>query len=232
MCAQVLGKGVVQLQGRCSDGALAFADNAEIARADALSSIGTTAVIIALLLLFIYVFNLGISGFSKTLLQPLRALVDDMLAMSSLELIDVDADALVRTLSKKPGKKPRPVDVVEEVVNLQSAFRTMRTSIRSWSKYVPPAVVQKLFTAGVEAAIGVVKINATVLFCDLDGFDDMCRDIEPHEIVLLLEKTSTARRTTDLRGEPPGQRRRHGHKPRTTKSTVTRRAEKPSCPLR
>ena len=36
--------------------------------------------------LSVYVLNLKISTFSTTLLQPLRSLVDDMVAMSSLEL--------------------------------------------------------------------------------------------------------------------------------------------------
>lgn len=35
----------------------------------------------------VYVLNLKISTFSTTLLQPLRSLVDDMVAMSSLDLV-------------------------------------------------------------------------------------------------------------------------------------------------
>lgn len=154
-------------------------------RAEAMWAIVMTTVVIALLLVFIYVFNLGITQFSQTLLQPLRSLVDDMMAMSSLELVHIDADSFQDQIIDGQRKKKKG-GTVEEVQHLQNAFKTMRTSIRSWSKYVPPAVVQKLFSAGVEATIGVVKTHATVLFCDIDGFENACKHASAKEVIDLL----------------------------------------------
>jgi len=164
---------------------MVYVDSSAEVRLEAMWAIVMTTVVIALLLVFIYIFNLGITQFSQTLLQPLRSLVDDMMAMSSLELVHIDADSFHDQIIDGQRKK-KGGSTVEEVQHLQNAFKTMRTSIRSWSKYVPPAVVQKLFSAGVEATIGVVKTHATVLFCDIDGFESACKHASAKEVIDLL----------------------------------------------
>ena len=106
--------------------------------------------VIVCLLLWTSLFNLTISEFSQTLLQPLRAMVDDMKAVASLELVHIDAD---------DPKRERTEKVADEIKNLQIAFLHMRTSIRSWTRYVPPAVVQRLFAAGIEARESTTRAN-------------------------------------------------------------------------
>jgi len=122
---------------------------------DARTSMLTTSVVVLLLLVFVYVLNLGVKRFSRTLLQPLRELVDDMQAMSVLELLHIDKDM---------PRQQEQIQIAEELEHLTRAFKSMKTAIKSWSKYVPNSVVQRLYNAGVEATIGVDAVEATILF--------------------------------------------------------------------
>merc|ERR1719277_1295439 len=135
-------------------------------------------VIILLLLIFVYVLNMKINMFSSNLLQPLRSLVDDMMAMSCLELVHIDEDM--------PVEKAKPIQVAEELEHLQGAFKSMRSAIRSWAKYVPPCVVERLYISGMEATIGVNVCHVTILFADIDGFEDICRGLSPNDVLSLL----------------------------------------------
>lgn len=129
----------------------------------------------------VYMLNVKINTFSSTLLQPLRSLVDDMVAMSSLELVAIDDD---NSLTSKDGKDS--FGGAEELANLNSAFKSMRTAIRSWSKFVPPSVVERFYDAGLEATIGVTRLEVTVLFCDIDGFEETCREFRPQVVLAQL----------------------------------------------
>mmetsp|Transcript_5751 Transcript_5751/g.21894 ORF Transcript_5751/g.21894 Transcript_5751/m.21894 type:complete len:1171 (-) Transcript_5751:56-3568(-) len=139
----------------------------------------TILMVILLLLTFVYILNMKINMFSGNLLTPLRSLVDDMQAMSCLELVHIDEDM--------PADSSKPIQVAEELQHLQVAFKSMRSAIRSWSKYVPACVVERLYISGTEAVIGVSKCNATILFVDIDGFEDKCRGLPPNDILRLLE---------------------------------------------
>ncbi|CAK0854762.1 unnamed protein product, partial [Prorocentrum cordatum] len=139
-------------------------------------SIVTTVTMLFLLLCFVFVLNRKITSFTRTILQPLRWLVDDMQALSSLELLAMDKDM--------PGGAV--VRGVEELSHLQSAFQSMQSALRGWSMFVPPMVVQRLFSSGIEAGIGVNKCHVTILFCDVVKFDEMCIGLEPNEIIDLL----------------------------------------------
>lgn len=129
----------------------------------------------------VYMLNVKINTFSSTLLQPLRSLVDDMVAMQSLELVAIDDE---NSLTTKNGKDA--FGGAEELANLNVAFKSMRSAIRSWSKFVPPSVVERFYDAGLEATIGVTRLEATALFCDIDGFEETCRDFSPQVVLSQL----------------------------------------------
>ncbi|CAJ1331336.1 unnamed protein product [Effrenium voratum] len=129
--------------------------------------------------LSVYVLNLKISTFSTTLLQPLRSLVDDMVAMSSLELVGIDDHTAPGMLSNKT----KGVKTAEELENLNTAFRAMRSAIRSWSLFVPPSVVERFYDAGLEAEVGMTRCEVTVLFCDIEGFEETCRELDPDAVL-------------------------------------------------
>ncbi|OLQ05982.1 Adenylate cyclase 1 [Symbiodinium microadriaticum] len=119
----------------------------------------------------------SVAWFSTTLLQPLRSLVDDMVAMSSLELVGIDDHTAPGTgmLSSKTSKDK--IKTAEELENLNTAFRAMRSAIRSWSLFVPPSVVERFYDAGLEV---------TVLFCDIEGFEETCREMDPDAVLSKL----------------------------------------------
>ena len=145
------------------------------------ASIWSLMMVIAVLIqipLSVYVLNLKISTFSTTLLQPLRSLVDDMVAMSSLDLVKIDDHTAPGMLTKS-----NKIKTAEELENLNAAFRAMRSAIRSWSLFVPPSVVERFYDAGLEAKVGVTRCEVTVLFCDIDGFEETCREIDADAVL-------------------------------------------------
>jgi len=164
-------------------------DHSELLREESAWSVVGMVSTLTLLLIYILILNGKITRFSKTLLMPLRALVDDMVALSSLELADIDED-----LPAEIARRVVPdIHVSEDVLRLQESFKTMRSAVRSWCKYVPLSVVQRLFVAGLEARIGVVKCTATIMFCDVDGFEALCDGLDPAEVLDLISAiTGTA----------------------------------------
>jgi len=135
-----------------------------------------TLMTIVLLVIFISLLSMNFTNFSKTLVQPLRGIADDMLALSSLELNAID-----EAYDDEPANA-----VVEELRQLQIAFKKLRSAVRSWAKFVPASVVERLLSAGTEARIGVSKCSVSILFCDIDGFEEACHGIRPHEVVNML----------------------------------------------
>eukprot|EP00812_Abedinium_dasypus_P009709 NODE_337_length_1657_cov_249.926342.p1 GENE.NODE_337_length_1657_cov_249.926342~~NODE_337_length_1657_cov_249.926342.p1 ORF type:complete len:506 (+),score=167.19 NODE_337_length_1657_cov_249.926342:3-1520(+) len=138
-----------------------------------------TAVVIVVLLAFMYLFHRGVRRFSRMLLQPLRSLVDDMTAVSSLDLVHIDADR---------GDEFKYGEAVHELQDLQTVFKRMRCAIRSWSKFVPPSVVEGLLQTEKEASLEVEPRKVTILFCDIDGFEDACRGLAPNDLLSLLAR--------------------------------------------
>eukprot|EP00440_Ansanella_granifera_P030671 gb/GFBE01033314.1/.p1 GENE.gb/GFBE01033314.1/~~gb/GFBE01033314.1/.p1 ORF type:complete len:1159 (+),score=267.68 gb/GFBE01033314.1/:1-3477(+) len=147
-------------------------------------SLMTVLAVLIQIPISVYVLNMKISTFSSTLLQPLRSLVDDMVAMSSLELVGIDDEAAPGMLTSRATK--HKIKLAEELENLNSAFRAMRSAIRSWSKFVPPSVVERFYDAGLEATVGVTRLEVTVLFCDIDGFEETCREFRPQVVLAQL----------------------------------------------
>ncbi|CAE7555208.1 cya1 [Symbiodinium sp. KB8] len=167
-------------------GSLSLVDLSEKAKEAAFWSLMTVLAVLIQIPLSVYVLNVKISTFSTTLLQPLRSLVDDMVAMSSLELVGIDDHTAPGTgmLSSKTSKDK--IKTAEELENLNTAFRAMRSAIRSWSLFVPPSVVERFYDAGLEAKVGVTRCEVTVLFCDIEGFEETCREMDPDAVLSKL----------------------------------------------
>eukprot|EP00927_Polykrikos_kofoidii_P038094 TRINITY_DN32371_c0_g1_i1.p1 TRINITY_DN32371_c0_g1~~TRINITY_DN32371_c0_g1_i1.p1 ORF type:complete len:1076 (+),score=156.81 TRINITY_DN32371_c0_g1_i1:83-3310(+) len=141
----------------------------------------TTLSLIVLLLVFVFILSRGIAKFSKTMLQPLRSISDDMTALACTDLVHIDAEP-----PELFADVDQSIKVADELSHLQTSFKAMRSAIRSWSKFVPPVVVQRLFQAGIEATIGVTRCYATVLFVDIADFETVCCGISPHELLALM----------------------------------------------
>lgn len=159
---------------------IALVDLSSKAKEAAFWSLMMVLAVLIQIPLSVYVLNLKISTFSTTLLQPLRSLVDDMVAMSSLDLVKIDDHTAPGMLTSKSKDK---IKTAEELENLNAAFRAMRSAIRSWSLFVPPSVVERFYDAGLEAKVGVTRCEVTVLFCDIDGFEETCREIDADAVL-------------------------------------------------
>lgn len=75
--------------------------------------------------------------------------------------------------------------------------------MRSWVKFVPPILFQNIIKAGIEATIGVSRVDVTVLFCDIENFQDIIQDVKPKVVLDLLGKVLS--RVTDTVEDYEGQ---------------------------
>jgi hypothetical protein len=110
---------------------ISLIDNRSSATENAQWTIVQTFILIALLLIFVVYFNHYLSGFTKSLVHPLRIMVDDMLSASSLEMLQVDAETLERSMPQYKRKR-----VVDELQHLESAYKRMNQAVKAWSLYV------------------------------------------------------------------------------------------------
>jgi len=160
-----------------------------------LNSLVFTSTVVIMMLLFVAFFASDLNHFSRQFLfHPLWELMDDMSAMKSIEL--------VRTEPYKPEPyKPSLRAVLaqmlmgrdeimhaEEITLLRKSYSHLRSAMRSWSKYVPSVLFMRLFHAGIEAKIGVTPCNVSVVFSDIDNFEDMCLVKQPQEVLDLLDR--------------------------------------------
>lgn len=143
-----------------------------------------TLLVVGCLILWTFSFSSQITTFCKTLLMPLRALADDMKALTSLELVYLDGDI-------DDEKLVSPDMIAPEVREIQVAFKSMRQSIRYWAKMVPPSVVARLFSAGVEAKIGVSPCTCSILFCDIENFEESVADLPVHQVLEIMHSVFT-----------------------------------------
>lgn len=61
----------------------------------------------------------------------------------------------------------------------------------AWSKYVPVVLLNQLMVAGIEAKIGCVMSEVSIMFCDVQGFKDLVDGKGPEEVLSLLQKVLT-----------------------------------------
>jgi len=73
--------------------------------------------------------------------------------------------------------------IVREVNAMAAATDRMKSSLRSFGKYVPRELVQDLLLSGREARLGGEKIEITTLFSDIAGFTTLSESLAPDELV-------------------------------------------------
>jgi adenylate cyclase len=127
-----------------------------------------TTAVVALLVLAIAIFlSLGVS---RLVARPLELLAREAAAVGRL---DVEARAPVRS-------------PVLEVDRLARAAEEMKTSLRSFRKYVPADLVQALMASGTEAEPGGENKILTVFFCDVANFTTISEGMTPRALVAHL----------------------------------------------
>ncbi len=73
--------------------------------------------------------------------------------------------------------------ILREVNVMGDAAQRMKSSLRSFGKYVPTRLVKELMQSGREAVLGGDKRNLTILFCDIAGFTTISEQMAPEALV-------------------------------------------------
>jgi adenylate cyclase len=128
-----------------------------------LLGIGLVAVVISMLVAF-------------QVSRPLRRLARETEAIGQFRLAGQPA---VRSL-------------VREVDRLGLAVEDMKTSLRSFQKYVPADVVRALLAAGKDAALGGERRTVTIYFSDVADFTAISERLTPEQLVAQLAEFFSA----------------------------------------
>jgi class 3 adenylate cyclase len=90
----------------------------------------------------------------------------------------------------------RPASHIKEIANLESAASLLRTSLKSFSSFVPLDVVRQLIKSGVPLKPGVEQRLLTVFFSDLENFSSHAETLAPDDLLTqmstYLEEVSSA----------------------------------------
>jgi class 3 adenylate cyclase len=103
--------------------------------------------------------------------------------LQAIESLDFDAPA------RRPSK-------IQEIAKLESAAALLRTSLKSFSSFVPLDVVRQLIKSGVPLTPGVEPRVLTVFFSDLENFSSQAETLSPDDLLIhisaYLEEVSSA----------------------------------------
>ena len=72
---------------------------------------------------------------------------------------------------------------IEEIAQLQSAAALLRTSLKSFSSFVPLDVVRALIKSGTPLSLGVQSRFLTVFFSDLENFSTKAEQMAPDDLL-------------------------------------------------
>jgi class 3 adenylate cyclase/ABC-type nitrate/sulfonate/bicarbonate transport system substrate-binding protein len=85
---------------------------------------------------------------------------------------------------------------IREIARLESAASLLRTSLKSFSSFVPLDVVRKLIKSGIPLTLGVEPRFLTVFFSDLENFSSHSETLAPDDLLVqistYLEEVSAA----------------------------------------
>jgi class 3 adenylate cyclase/ABC-type nitrate/sulfonate/bicarbonate transport system substrate-binding protein len=85
---------------------------------------------------------------------------------------------------------------IQEIAKLESAASLLRTSLKSFSSFVPLDVVRQLIKSGIPLTLGVEPRFLTVFFSDLENFSSHSETLAPADLLIqistYLEEVSSA----------------------------------------
>jgi class 3 adenylate cyclase/ABC-type nitrate/sulfonate/bicarbonate transport system substrate-binding protein len=117
---------------------------------------------------------------SSRLSRPVENVSQQLQAIESLQF-DVPAS--------RPSK-------IREIARLESAASLLRTSLKSFSSFVPLDVVRQLIKSGIPLTLGVEPRFLTVFFSDLENFSSHSETLAPDDLLVqistYLEEVSAA----------------------------------------
>jgi len=90
----------------------------------------------------------------------------------------------------------RPPSNIQEIAKLELAASLLRTSLKSFSSFVPLDVVRQLIKSGIPLTLGVEPRRLTVFFSDLENFSSHSETLAPDDLLFqistYLEEVSSA----------------------------------------
>ena len=117
---------------------------------------------------------------SSRLSRPVENVSQQLQAIESLQF-DVP--------TSRPSK-------IREIARLESAASLLRTSLKSFSSFVPLDVVRQLIKSGIPLTLGVEPRFLTVFFSDLENFSSHSETLAPDDLLIqistYLEEVSSA----------------------------------------
>jgi adenylate cyclase len=107
---------------------------------------------------------------SSRIAGPLRRISEDLERVAAFEF---DAAA-------------PPQSFVREVASVGQTVARMKSSLRSFSRYVPADLVRELLASGREAELGGERRRLTIHFSDIAGFTSIAETMPPEQLVVEL----------------------------------------------
>lgn len=104
---------------------------------------------------------------SNRIAVPLRRISEDLERVGAFEFDDAAP----------------PPSFVREVAVVGQTVARMKSSLRSFSRYVPADLVRELLASGREAQLGGARRRLTIHFSDIAGFTSIAEKLEPEQLV-------------------------------------------------
>ena len=89
-----------------------------------------------------------------------------------------------RRLSFPGDSSPR--SFIGELSDLEGGFALLQNALSSFAKFVPADVVTQFIESGKPVAPGVQQRDATIFFCDLEGFSGQAENLSPDALLVQL----------------------------------------------
>ncbi len=99
--------------------------------------------------------------------------------------------------------QPLGHSMFKEVDQLMVATQNMKTSLRSFQKYVPADLVREVLASGQEAELGGRRDTLTIFFSDIKGFTSISEVLSPESLVEQMAEYLEAM-SNEIRENPPG----------------------------
>lgn len=126
----------------------------------------------------------------------LRSLLISLLIMlAAIPLVVIVSRRISRPLSRVVAEtkavrnlqlEPTPLidSHISEIHRLTQSVATMKTTLRTFSRYVPLDLVRQLVISGKEQGLGGEKRVLTLMFSDVQGFTDMAEHMDPEALMV------------------------------------------------